>query len=91
MWFMKENRQKVLSEDENKAKQSAELNTILGKMWHDLSKEEQQKYYEKAKEERENHARMYPNWSARENYAVHKKKRKKREKSVGESFCNFYY
>jgi len=82
MWFMKENRQKVLSEDENKAKQSAELNTILGKMWHDLSKEEQQKYYEKAKEERENHARLYPNWSARENYAVHKKKRKKREKSV---------
>uniref|UniRef100_A0AC34GHT7 HMG box domain-containing protein n=1 Tax=Panagrolaimus sp. ES5 TaxID=591445 RepID=A0AC34GHT7_9BILA len=82
MWFMKENRQKVLNVDGNASKQSAELNTILGKMWHDLPKDEQQKYYEKAKEERENHQKLYPNWSARENYAVHKKKRKKREKSV---------
>jgi hypothetical protein len=82
MWFMKENRQKVLNVDGNASKQSAELNTILGKMWHDLPKDEQQKYYEKAKEERENHQKLYPNWSARENYAVHKKKRKKRERSV---------
>jgi hypothetical protein len=82
MWFMKENRQKVLNVDGNASKQSAELNTILGKMWHDLPKDEQQKYYEKAKEERENHQKLYPNWSARENYAVHKKKRKKRERSI---------
>ena len=88
MWFMKENRQKVLNEDGNASKQSAELNTILGKMWHDLPKDEQQKYYEKAKEERENHQKLYPNWSARENYAVNKKKRKKRERSVGELLIN---
>uniref|UniRef100_A0A7E4VKP7 dTCF n=1 Tax=Panagrellus redivivus TaxID=6233 RepID=A0A7E4VKP7_PANRE len=82
MWFMKDNRQKVLSEDGNSSKQSAELNTILGKMWHDLPKEEQQRYYEKAKEERENHAKLYPNWSARENYSLRKAKRKKRESSA---------
>lgn len=83
MWFMKENRPRLLQEAGNAAKQSAELNRTLGKMWHELSKEDQKKYYELSQKERENHAKLYPNWSARDNYAIHKKKRRKREKSMG--------
>uniref|UniRef100_A0A914EKK1 dTCF n=1 Tax=Acrobeloides nanus TaxID=290746 RepID=A0A914EKK1_9BILA len=82
MWFMKENRPRLLQEAGNAAKQSAELNRTLGKMWHELSKEDQKKYYELSQKERENHAKMYPNWSARDNYAINKKKRRKREKSM---------
>lgn len=43
MWFMKENRPKLMEELGYKEKQSAELNKELGKRWHDLPKEEQQK------------------------------------------------
>ncbi|CAI2316304.1 unnamed protein product [Caenorhabditis sp. 36 PRJEB53466] len=83
MWFMKENRKKLLEEIGNNEKQSAELNKELGKRWHDLPKEEQQKYFEMAKKDRETHKEKYPQWSARENYAVNKKKTKKRrDKSV---------
>jgi len=34
---------------------------------------------------REEHQRLYPNWTARENYAIHKKakKRRTRERSLG--------
>uniref|UniRef100_A0A8R1IMM2 HMG box domain-containing protein n=1 Tax=Caenorhabditis japonica TaxID=281687 RepID=A0A8R1IMM2_CAEJA len=83
MWFMKENRKKLLEEIGNHEKQSAELNKELGKRWHDLPKEEQQKYFEMAKKDREDHKEKYPQWSARENYAVNKKKTKKRrDKSI---------
>ncbi|CAB3407357.1 unnamed protein product [Caenorhabditis bovis] len=83
MWFMKENRKKLLDEIGNNEKQSAELNKELGKRWHDLPKEEQQKYFDLAKKDREDHKQKYPQWSARENYAVHKKnKKKRRDKSV---------
>lgn len=82
---MKENRPRLLQEAGNAAKQSAELNRTLGKMWHELSKEDQKKYYELSQKERESHAKLYPNWSARDNYAIHKKKRRKREKSMGRS------
>ncbi|EGT41894.1 hypothetical protein CAEBREN_13162 [Caenorhabditis brenneri] len=83
MWFMKENRKALLEEIGNNEKQSAELNKELGKRWHDLPKEEQQKYFEMAKKDRETHKEKYPQWSARENYAVNKKKTKKRrDKSV---------
>lgn len=85
MWFMKENRKKLLEEIGNNEKQSAELNKELGKRWHDLPKEEQQKYFEMAKKDRDTHKEKYPQWSARENYAVNKKKTKKRrDKSIGE-------
>ena len=45
-----------------------------------MSKEDQSKYYEMAKKERQMHMQLHPNWSARDNYAKHKKKRRKRDK-----------
>ncbi|KAI6178459.1 Protein pop-1-like, protein [Aphelenchoides besseyi] len=80
MLFMKENRSKF--SNEYKVKQSSELNKEMGKAWHDLPKLEQDKYFEKAKKAKEEHTKLYPNWSARENYAINKKKRKKRERSI---------
>ncbi|VDN03478.1 unnamed protein product [Thelazia callipaeda] len=82
MWFMKENRPKLMEELDYKERQSAELNKELGRRWHDLPKEEQQRYYELAKTDREQHMQKYPGWSARENYAINKKKKRKRDKSV---------
>ncbi|KHN81120.1 Protein pop-1 [Toxocara canis] len=82
MWYMKENRPKLMEELDYKERQSAELNKELGRRWHDLPKEEQQRYYELAKEDREQHMQKYPGWSARENYAINKKKKRKRDKSV---------
>ena len=50
--------------------------------WHDLSREEQQKYYEKARTERQKHMEMYPHWNARDNYRFGlKKKKRKRDKA----------
>ena len=48
--------------------------------WHALTKDDQSKYYEMAKQERSLHMQLHPNWTARENYAKHKKKRKKKDK-----------
>lgn len=81
MLFMKENRQKFSKG--SAVKQSSELNKEMGKAWNSLSKEEQEKYFELAKQAREEHTKQYPNWSARDNYAINKKKRKKRERSLG--------
>ena len=47
--------------------------------WHGLSREEQAKYYDQARKERQLHMQMYPGWSARDNYAQSKKKKRKRE------------
>jgi len=50
--------------------------------WHELEKEQQAIYYEKAKAERQLHMQRYPGWSAKDNYAVNqRKKKKKRDKS----------
>ena len=38
-----------------------------------------------AREERAKHMQMYPGWSARDNYAIHKKRRKKRPKQQQDS------
>lgn len=81
MWFMKENRPKMINENGFKEKQSAELNKELGKRWHALTKDEQQKYFKMAKDESELHKQKYPQWSARENYAVHKRKKRRRDKA----------
>ena len=43
-----------------------------------MSREEQAKYYEMARKERQLHMQMYPGWSARDNYAMSKKKKRKR-------------
>lgn len=79
MLFMKEKRADVIKECT--LKESAAINQILGKMWHALDRSEQAKYYEKAREERARHMQMYPTWSARDNYAVHKKRKKRKVKA----------
>uniref|UniRef100_A0A8C2DZW7 Transcription factor 7 like 2 n=1 Tax=Cyprinus carpio TaxID=7962 RepID=A0A8C2DZW7_CYPCA len=81
MLYMKEMRAKVVAECT--LKESAAINQILGRRWHALSREEQAKYYELARKERQLHMQLYPGWSARDNYG--KKKKRKREKQAGES------
>ncbi|KAJ7420891.1 hypothetical protein WISP_46051 [Willisornis vidua] len=76
MLYMKEMRAKVIAECT--LKESAAINQILGRRWHALSREEQAKYYELARKERQLHMQLYPGWSARDNYG--KKKRRTREK-----------
>ncbi|XP_065118923.1 transcription factor 7-like 2 isoform X6 [Paramisgurnus dabryanus] len=85
MLYMKEMRAKVVAECT--LKESAAINQILGRRWHALSREEQAKYYELARKERQLHMQLYPGWSARDNYADNhqgKKKKRKREKQAGE-------
>ncbi|XP_017551545.1 transcription factor 7-like 2 isoform X12 [Pygocentrus nattereri] len=80
MLYMKEMRAKVVAECT--LKESAAINQILGRRWHALSREEQAKYYELARKERQLHMQLYPGWSARDNYG--KKKKRKREKQQAE-------
>ncbi|KAI9535757.1 Transcription factor 7-like 1-A, partial [Dissostichus eleginoides] len=77
MLYMREERPKVVAQC--KVKESATINQILGQRWHSLTKEEQAKYYEIARKERLLHSKLYPGWSARDNYG--KKKKRKRAKS----------
>ncbi|CAG0880421.1 unnamed protein product [Cyprideis torosa] len=80
MIYMKEMRSQVVAECT--LKESAAINQILGRKWHSLSREEQAKYYDMARKQRELHMQMYPNWSAKESYAakqVAKQKKKKKE------------
>ncbi|XP_041829279.1 transcription factor 7-like 2 isoform X17 [Melanotaenia boesemani] len=86
MLYMKEMRAKVVAECT--LKESAAINQILGRRWHALSREEQAKYYELARKERQLHMQLYPGWSARDNYASNqqgKRKKRKREKQQAES------
>ena len=55
--------------------------------WHQLDKTEQARYYEMAREERAKHLQMYPGWSARDNYAVHKKRKKRKIKNLTTDDC----
>uniref|UniRef100_A0A4W4H8D6 HMG box domain-containing protein n=1 Tax=Electrophorus electricus TaxID=8005 RepID=A0A4W4H8D6_ELEEL len=68
MLYMKEMRAKVVAECT--LKESAAINQILGRRWHSLSREEQAKYYELARKERQLHSQLYPGWSARDNYTA---------------------
>ncbi|XP_060747768.1 transcription factor 7 isoform X5 [Tachysurus vachellii] len=81
MLYMKEMRAKVIAECT--LKESAAINQILGRRWHALTREEQAKYYELARKERQLHMQLYPSWSARDNYG--KKKRRKRDKQQQDS------
>ncbi|XP_040270491.1 transcription factor 7-like 1 isoform X1 [Bufo bufo] len=86
MLYMKEMRAKVVAECT--LKESAAINQILGRRWHSLSREEQAKYYELARKERQLHSQLYPTWSARDNYDVMfqgKRKKRKREKQSQEA------
>uniref|UniRef100_A0A3P8ZLP0 HMG box domain-containing protein n=1 Tax=Esox lucius TaxID=8010 RepID=A0A3P8ZLP0_ESOLU len=83
MLYMKEQRPKVVAECT--LKESAAINQILGRRWHSLSREEQSKYYDLARKERQLHSQLYPGWSARDNYGKRKKrKRDGRPESVPE-------
>uniref|UniRef100_A0A4W3HEG5 Lymphoid enhancer-binding factor 1 n=1 Tax=Callorhinchus milii TaxID=7868 RepID=A0A4W3HEG5_CALMI len=75
MLYMKEMRANVVAECT--LKESAAINQILGRRWHALTREEQAKYYELARKERQLHMQLYPGWSARDNYKGKKKKRKR--------------
>ncbi|XP_072310275.1 transcription factor 7-like 1-A [Eucyclogobius newberryi] len=77
MLYMRDERPKVVAQCQ--VKESATINQILGQRWHSLSKEEQSKYYEMARKERLIHSKLYPGWSARDNYG--KRKKRKRAKS----------
>ena len=46
--------------------------------WHSLDKAEQARYYDMARREKELHRKRYPTWSARDNYAMHSRRRRKR-------------
>ncbi|XP_072409933.1 transcription factor 7-like 2 isoform X1 [Chiloscyllium punctatum] len=80
MLYMKEMRAKVVAECT--LKESAAINQILGRKWHALTREEQSKYYELARKERQLHSQLYPGWSARDNYG--KRKKRKRDKQQPE-------
>lgn len=81
MLYMKEMRAKVVAECT--LKESAAINQILGRRWHSLTREEQARYYEAARQERHLHQQRYPGWSARDNYGYgSKKKKRKKERST---------
>ena len=90
MLYMKEMRPVVKAECT--LKESAAINQILGRRWHDLTHKEQQKYYEKARSAHQLHMEMYPGWQARDNYRKSLKKKKiKRDKSDGIKKCRARY
>lgn len=60
-------------------------NLWLTFQWHALDRAEQQKYYDMARKEKELHLQLYPGWSARDNYATHTKKKKRKRDSVADS------
>ena len=51
--------------------------------WHQLEKNEQNRYYDMAKNERLAHQRLHPNWSARDNYATSKHRRRRKRNMPG--------
>lgn len=53
MLFMKDMRPRV--QEECTLKESAAINQILGRKWHELPREKQAKYYEMARKEKELH------------------------------------
>lgn len=53
--------------------------------WHALGREEQAKYYELARRERQLHMQMYPDWSSRTNASRGKKRKRKQDPNDGGS------
>ncbi|XP_011496258.1 PREDICTED: protein pangolin, isoforms A/H/I/S-like isoform X1 [Ceratosolen solmsi marchali] len=77
MLYMKEMRAKVVAECT--LKESAAINQILGRRWHALGRDEQAKYYELARRERQLHMQLYPDWSSRANTNRTKKRKRKQD------------
>ncbi len=82
----KKKRKREKADDPGKRRRLAELTTLsLLRLlqWHGLTREEQAKYYEMAKVERQEHMRRHPGWSARDNYAKQKKKARRSREIAG--------
>lgn len=56
---------------------------VSKKQWHALGRDEQAKYYELARRERQLHMQLYPDWSSRANTTRTKKRKKKQETHDG--------
>ncbi|KII70373.1 Protein pangolin, isoforms A/H/I/S [Thelohanellus kitauei] len=82
MLYMREVRSEVLKEVPHK--DSTLINTIIGERWQKLTEEEKVVYFEKAKEERERHKIMYPQYNPREHYNQNAKRRRKRRDKSGQ-------
>ncbi|XP_034750896.1 transcription factor 7-like 1-B isoform X3 [Etheostoma cragini] len=80
--FMKEQRLNVEAEFNMKGMRNAAINRILGHKWKSLTKEEQAKYYDKAKEEKRLHAQQHPEWTTRDNYGRKMKRQRKGKASA---------
>ena len=52
--------------------------------WHALDREGKAKYYDMARKEKELHLQLYPGWSARDNYGVHTKRKKRKKETPGD-------
>lgn len=88
MLYMRDVRSEVLKEVPHK--DSTTINQLIGRKWQALSKEDQAIYFEKAKEEREKHKQMYPQYNPRDHYShnMRKKRRKKDKNGNGLIFNN---
>lgn len=61
---------------------------IFPNQWQELPREEQEIYYAKAKAAAKLHMELYPGWTAKDNYAINgKKKKKKRERNLDGGKC----
>uniref|UniRef100_A0A8D8YSX5 dTCF n=1 Tax=Cacopsylla melanoneura TaxID=428564 RepID=A0A8D8YSX5_9HEMI len=83
MLYMKEMRAKVVAECT--LKESAAINQILGRRWHALGRDEQAKYYELARRERQLHMQLYPDWSSRANQTRGKKRKRNNKQEPNDS------
>jgi len=60
-----------------------ETSRLSHTQWHALGREEQAKYYELARRERQLHMQMYPDWSSRTNASRGKKRKRKQDTNDG--------
>ncbi|XP_054912091.1 transcription factor 7-like [Poeciliopsis prolifica] len=86
MLYMKETRQQVLQEGQEK--ESAAINRILGRRWHALPPSEQSRFYDLAQKERLLHMQLHPGWSAKDNYGKRKRKQLVGSSSRSEVVCS---
>ncbi|XP_030613331.1 transcription factor 7-like 1-B [Archocentrus centrarchus] len=66
MLFLREQRENVKAE--LKINGSAAVNAAVAERWKSLSKDQQDKYYEQANEEKMLHSQQHPGWSTKDNY-----------------------
>lgn len=53
--------------------------------WHALGRDEQAKYYELARRERQLHMQLYPDWSSRANQTRGKKRKRNNKQELSDS------